>query len=56
MFNPVLAHINNFQDIFCIVLNFLSRLIFIFLLFQLHKHTLPYHKTKEEQKLPEIKN
>ena len=24
-------------------------------LFQLHKHTLPYPKTKEKEKLPEIK-
>ena len=39
-----------------VVVNFLSQVIFIFLLFQLHKHTLPYSKTKEKQKLPEIKN
>ena len=30
-----------------VVVNFLSQVIFIFLLFQLHKHTLPYPKTKE---------
>ena len=39
-----------------VVVNFLSLVIFIFLLFQLHNHTLPYPKTKEEQKLPEIKH
>ena len=36
-----------------VVVNFLSRVIFI--LFQLHRHTLPYPKTKEKQKTPEIK-
>ena len=39
-----------------VVVNFLSQVIFIFLLFQLHQHILPYPKTKEKQKLPEIKN
>ena len=39
-----------------VVVNFLSQVIFIFLLFQLHKHALPYPKTKEKQKLPEIKH
>ena len=38
-----------------IVDNFLSQVMFIFLLFQLHQHTLPYPQTKEEQKLPEVK-
>ena len=33
---------------------FLSQVIFIFLLFQLHSHTLPYPKTKGKQKLPEV--
>ena len=37
-----------------VVVNFLSQVIFIFLLFQLHEHTFPYPKTKE--KLPERKN
>ena len=32
-----------------VVVNFLSKVIFIFLLFQLHKHTL--YITKEKQKL-----
>ena len=39
-----------------VVVNFLSQVILIFLLFQLHQHILPYPKTKEKQKLPEIKN
>ena len=39
-----------------VVVNFLSQVILIFLLFQLHQDTLPYPKTKEKQKLPEIKN
>ena len=39
-----------------VVVDFLSQVIFIFLLFQLHLHTLPYPKTKEKQKLPEMKN
>ena len=39
-----------------VVVNFLSQVIFIFLLFQLHLHTLPYPKTKEKQKLPDMKN
>ena len=38
-----------------IVVNFLSQVIFIFHLFQPHQHRLPYPKTKEKQKLPEIK-
>ena len=38
-----------------VVVNFLSQVIYIFLLFQLHYHTLPYPQTKEKQKLPEIK-
>ena len=37
-----------------VVVNFLSQVIFIFPLFQLRKHTLPYPKRKEKQKLPEI--
>ena len=41
--------------IYVVVNIFLSQLIFIFLLFQLHYHTLPYPKIKEKQKLPEIK-
>ena len=46
----------------CVVVNFLSWVIFIFPLFQLHQPTLPYSKTKrnkqqknKKQKLPEIK-
>ena len=39
-----------------VVFLFLSEVIFIFPLFRLHKHTLPYSKTKEKEKLPEIKN
>ena len=38
-----------------VVVNFLSQIIFIFPLFQLHLHTLPCPKTEEEQQLPEIK-
>ena len=34
-----------------VVINFLSQVIYIFLLFQLHLHTLPYPKTKEKQKV-----
>ena len=33
-----------------VVVKFLSQVIFIFLLFQLHSHTLPYPKSKENQK------
>ena len=33
----------------------LSQIIFVFHLFQRHEHSLPYPKTKEKQKLPEIK-
>ena len=39
-----------------VVVNFLSHVIFIFPLFQFRQHTLSYPKTKEKQKLPEIKN
>ena len=35
-----------------VVVNFLSQVIFIFLLFQLHQYTFLYPKTKEKQKLP----
>ena len=35
---------------------FFIQVIFLFVLFELHKHTLPYPETKEKQKLPEIKN
>ena len=38
-----------------VVVNFLSQVVYIFPLFQLYWHTLPYPKTKEKQKLPEIK-
>ena len=38
------------------VVNFLSQVIFIFLMFQIHLNTLPYPKTKEKQKLSEVKN
>ena len=38
-----------------VVVNFLSQVNFIFLLFQLHQHTLTYPKTKEKEKLTEIK-
>ena len=48
--NNILTMLNS------VVVNFLSQVIFIFLLFQLHKHALPYPKTKEKQKLPEIKH
>ena len=34
-----------------VVANFLSQVIFIFLLFQLHQHTLPYLITKEKGKV-----
>ena len=41
----------------CVVVNFSSQVIFIFLLFQLHiKHTLSYPKRKGKQNLPDIKN
>ena len=41
-----------------VVVNFLSQVMFLFLLFQLHWHTgtLPYLKMKEKQKLLEMKN
>ena len=41
-----------------VVVNFLSQVMFLFLLFQLHRHTgtLPYLKMKEKQKLLEMKN
>ena len=41
-----------------VVVNFLSQVMFLFLLFQLHWHTgtLPYPKMKEKQKLLEMKN
>ena len=42
--------------IYYVVVNFLSQVIFAFVLFQLYYHTLPHPKTKEKQKLPEIKN
>ena len=35
-----------------VVVNFLSQVVFLFLLFQLHKHTSPYPKTKEKKILP----
>ena len=38
-----------------VVAIFLSQVTFIFPLFQLHEQTLPYPKTKEKQKLPDIK-
>ena len=38
-----------------VVVDFLSQVIFIFPLFQLDKHTLTYPKTKDKQKLHEIK-
>ena len=44
--------------IYVVVNIFLSQLIFIFLLFQLHYHTLPYantKQTKKKQKLVEIR-
>ena len=37
------------------VISFLSQII-VFPLFQLHWHTFPHPKTKEKQKLPDIKN
>ena len=41
-----------------VVVNFLSQVTFLFLLFQLHWHTstLPYLKMKEKRKLLEMKN
>ena len=39
-----------------VVVNFLSQVIFIFPLLQLHQHTVTYPKTEEKQKLPDIKN
>ena len=39
-----------------VVVNLLSLVTFIFLLFQLNLHILPYPKTKGKQNLPEIKN
>ena len=38
-----------------VVVNFLSQVISVFLLLQLDQHTLSYPKTKEKQKLPEVK-
>ena len=38
----------------CSYFLFLSRVIYIFPLFQRHYHMLPYPKAKEKQKLPEI--
>ena len=35
----------NIEWMYMVVVNFLSRVIFIFPLFQLHEHTLPYPKT-----------
>ena len=35
--------------------NLLSQVIFIVLLYQLHLHILQYPKTKEKQKLHEVK-
>ena len=40
---------NSVKNVY-VVVNFLSQVIF--LLFQLHKHTSSYPKTKEKQKLP----
>ena len=59
-----MQHLNVLEFLLCVristsvhvAVNFLSQVIFIFLLFQLHQHILPYPKTKEKQKLPEIKN
>ena len=52
----VSAHKLKIPRMYMLQLIFLSQVIFIFLLFQLHQHILPYPKTKEKQKLPEIKN
>ena len=52
--NNVLACLELY--IVSVAVNFLSQVIFIFLLFWLHLLTLPYPKTKEKQKLPEMKN
>ena len=58
--NHHFLHFNNYPTgpltYVYVVVNFLSQVIFIFLLFQLHQHILPYPKTKEKQKLPEMKN
>ena len=45
-----------YMCVYVVVNFFLSQLISIFPLFQLHLHTLPYPKTKEKQKLPEKEN
>ena len=47
------THVLHIQQI-CVEVNFLCQVIFIFLLFELHQHTLSYPKTKENQTLPEI--
>ena len=45
-----------FKHMYVVVISFfLSRVIYIFPLFQRHYHMLPYPKAKEKQKLPEIK-
>ena len=47
--------LNSYRYIY-VVVNLLSQVIFIFLLFKLHSHTLPYSKTnKRKQKLSGIK-
>ena len=46
----------NYGRFIYVVVNLLSQVSFTFLLLQIHWHTLPYPKTKEKQKLPEIKN
>ena len=38
------------------VVNFLSQVIFYFYFISTSLATLPYPKTKEKQKLPEVKN
>ena len=45
-----------YMCVYVVVNFFLSQLISIFPLFQLHLHTLPYPKMKEKQKLPEKEN
>ena len=44
------------ENVYYAVGNFLFQLIFLFSSLQIHYHTLLYPKTKEKQKLTEIKN
>ena len=44
------------ENVYYVAGNFLFQLIFLFSSLQIHYHTLLYPKTKEKQKLTEIKN